>query len=129
MSGAVAPPAATVITGADGYSDGLTGTAGADRILGLSGNDALDGSAGDDVLEGGLGDDALFGGTGNDRLWGDNENETLLGGQYHGSDYLDGGSKGHNSVLNIARQRSNIPACLLRKLNKSNNQGLARAYN
>jgi hypothetical protein len=78
MSGAVAPPAATVITGADGYSDGLTGTAGADRILGLSGNDALDGSAGDDVLEGGLGDDLLAGGAGSDLIYGGAGRDMIL---------------------------------------------------
>ena len=55
MAGIIAPPATTTLTGADSYSDALTGSSGADRILGLSGNDALDGSADDDIIEGGLG--------------------------------------------------------------------------
>ena len=31
-------------------------------------------------------------GTGNDKLWGDKQAEADLSGQYHGSDYLDGGA-------------------------------------
>lgn len=62
MSGPAAPSVPAVITGTNGYSDVLTGGAGADRILGLSGNDALDGGAGDDVIEGGAGDDLIEGG-------------------------------------------------------------------
>ena len=34
----------------------------------------------------------VFGGIGNDKLWGDDATEADLGGQYHGSDYLDDGA-------------------------------------
>jgi len=78
MAGVIAPPAATTLTGADGYSDGLVGSSGADRILGLSGNDALDGSAGEDVLEGGLGDDLLAGGSGSDLIYGGAGRDMIL---------------------------------------------------
>src|SRR3569623_263078 len=70
MAGSVAPPATSTLTGADSYSDALTGSGGSDRILGLSGNDALDGSAGDDVIEGGLGDDLIGGNSGSDLIYG-----------------------------------------------------------
>ena len=78
LTGAIAPPAIGVITGADGYSDGLTGSGGDDRILGLSGNDALDGSAGDDIIEGGLGDDLLAGGSGSDLIYGGAGRDMIL---------------------------------------------------
>ena len=78
LAGAVAPPAIGVITGADGYSDSLTGTGGADRILGLSGNDALDGSAGDDIIEGGLGDDLIGGNSGSDLIYGGAGRDMIL---------------------------------------------------
>jgi hypothetical protein len=78
MSGTIAPPAITTITGADGYSDGLTGTGGSERILGLSGNDALDGSGGDDILDGGSGDDLLAGGAGSDTIYGGAGRDMIL---------------------------------------------------
>jgi Ca2+-binding RTX toxin-like protein len=78
MSGTIAPPATTTISGTDGYSDGLTGTGGSDQILGLSGNDALDGGAGDDILEGGLGDDLLAGGAGSDTIYGGAGRDMIL---------------------------------------------------
>jgi len=78
MAGSVAPPAATTITGQDGYSDALIGSGGSDRILGLSGNDALDGSGGDDVIEGGLGDDLIAGGAGSDLLYGGAGKDMIL---------------------------------------------------
>jgi hypothetical protein len=78
MAGSVAPPAATTITGQDGYSDALTGSGGSDRIFGLSGNDALDGSGGDDVIEGGLGDDLIAGGAGSDLLYGGAGKDMIL---------------------------------------------------
>ncbi|MHB1214728.1 MAG: VCBS domain-containing protein [Thiobacillus sp.] len=78
MAGSIAPPAATTITGTDGYSDALIGSGGSDRILGLSGNDALDGSGGDDVIEGGLGDDLIAGGAGTDLLYGGAGKDMIL---------------------------------------------------
>lgn len=78
MAGTIAPPATTTLTGADGYSDALTGSGGSDRIFGLSGNDALDGSAGEDVIEGGLGDDLIAGGSGTDLLYGGSGKDMIL---------------------------------------------------
>jgi len=78
MAGSDAPPAATTITGTDGYSDALIGSSGSDRIFGLSGNDALDGSGGDDVIEGGLGDDLIAGGAGTDLLYGGAGKDMIL---------------------------------------------------
>ena len=78
MSGTGTPASPAVITGADGYSDGLTGSGGADHMFGLSGNDALDGSGGDDILEGGLGDDLLAGGAGSDLIYGGAGRDMIL---------------------------------------------------
>ena len=68
MAGVIAPPATSTLTGADGYSDALTGGGGSDRIFGLSGNDALDGSAGDDLIGGNSGSDLIYGGAGRDMI-------------------------------------------------------------
>jgi Ca2+-binding RTX toxin-like protein len=78
MAGTIAPPATSILTGADGYSDALTGSGGADLVQGLSGNDALDGGAGDDILEGGVGDDLLGGGSGSDLLYGGTGRDMIL---------------------------------------------------
>jgi Ca2+-binding RTX toxin-like protein len=85
------------IDGGDGH-DGITGSAGADRIIGGAGLDSLDGRGGNDTLLGGAdrdnlrggdGDDTLDGGDGNDSLSGEDGEDTLLGGA--GNDDLDGG--------------------------------------
>lgn len=72
------PTTTAAFTGADAYSDALTGTGGADLIQGLSGNDALDGGAGDDVIEGGQGDDLIAGGAGRDILHGGAGRDMIL---------------------------------------------------
>ena len=74
-----------------GFSDGVYGSGGADRIIGSAGPDSLNGGGGNDLLEGRAGSDRLDGGSGNDVLRGEEGDDTLLGGASFGSDYLDGG--------------------------------------
>ncbi len=77
-----------VISGSDGDSDLLAGSAFAERLRGLGGDDRLEGLAGDDQLWGGAGNDRLEGGAGNDDLEGDAGSDVLLGGA--GDDRLRG---------------------------------------
>lgn len=63
--------------------DGLTGSAGPDRLDGGSGSDALHGAAGDDSLSGGSGADLLSGGDGHDVLDAGFDGDWLLGGAGH----------------------------------------------
>jgi Ca2+-binding RTX toxin-like protein len=81
--------AADLIRGADG-DDVLNGGGGNDRLEGGANNDTLNGDAGNDLLLGEAGNDILFGGADNDTLLGGNDNDSLRGGS--GNDLLVGGS-------------------------------------
>ncbi len=58
--------AASVVPGATGGADTLTGGTGRDQMTGLAGNDTLSGGNGNDTINGGAGADSLVGGSGND---------------------------------------------------------------
>ncbi len=74
-----------------GFSGGVYGSNGADRIIGSAGPDRLNGSGGNDLLEGRAGNDQLDGGSGNDVLRGEEGDDSLFGGESWGIDYLQGG--------------------------------------
>jgi Ca2+-binding RTX toxin-like protein len=79
----------TVVYGADGLADSISGGDGNDTIYGQFGNDTIDGGADDDVIHGGYGNDSILGGDGDDSILGGSGNDTLDGGA--GNDTLIGG--------------------------------------
>lgn len=75
-----------------GASNGITGTAGADKLVGTTGDDTLYGLAGNDSLDGGAGNDTLIGGDGDDTFDWDPD-------QRAGNDRFEGGAGNDTFVL------------------------------
>ncbi|MCA3326277.1 MAG: calcium-binding protein, partial [Roseomonas sp.] len=97
--------APTLIFGATGGDDALSGGIGADAIdllggndsyLGLDGNDTIQGNEGNDSLSGGNDADSILGDAGNDSLFGNSGNDIVLGGD--GADTIYGGN-GDDSIV------------------------------
>lgn len=137
-------------SGSDTYTGGevedhLYGGAGADTLTGNGGNDYLEGGLGDDLLAGGAGRDMILSATGlNLQPQRDRNNDGILDdwapsagagavwtsgrlwGIYadnRGSETIEGGGRKHRKSM------PGTPIYPLRKIKKSNNQSLVRAYN
>lgn len=89
-------PNQTVVYGAEGLADSITGDAGDDTILGQHGADTVSGGLGADSILGGSGEDQLSGDDGNDTIFGGDGNDTVAGGA--GADSLDGGVSWYDTV-------------------------------
>ncbi|WP_112313050.1 Hint domain-containing protein [Pseudogemmobacter bohemicus] len=77
-------------TGADAYTNHISGGMGNDHIEGLSGDDSLYGGGDNDTVYGGIGNDTVEGGDGNDSVYGDDGNDIVRGDR--GTDQVFGGA-------------------------------------
>lgn len=89
-----------------GRADNLLGGGGNDRLSGQSGNDALSGQSGNDTLNGGTGNDTISGGKGADIIIGGKGNDILSGGRHSDSFLFNLNQKGHDQVIDFARNDS-----------------------
>ena len=86
-------PDQTVVYGAEGLNDVITGGDGDDTIVAQFGDDTVDGGAGNDQITAGTGADTIEGGTGNDNIdmgAGDSAVDTVVMSDGDGNDTVSG---------------------------------------